>query len=128
MVFKYEARPKPNLILVSNECAKSRAGTFRFLTEVNFRSKFRFFFKLKERKRLKKQEYRYYNSNYRGVEESRAQQQTGQVRLAGETGNTLPPTAAVNNSGAALASASVNIMEGQDTLRSSRQAVAATMV
>ena len=42
------------------------------------------------------------------------------------TGNISAPTAAVNNNGAALASVSVNIVEGQDPLPSSRQAMAAT--
>ena len=31
LVFKYEARPKPNPILVSKGCAKSRVRTFRSL-------------------------------------------------------------------------------------------------
>ena len=55
----------------------------------------------------------------------RAQQQTGQVGLPGVTGNILAPTAS-NNNGAALASASVNVMGAQDTLPSSSQATAAT--
>ena len=55
---------------------------------------------------------------------SRAQQ-TCHVRLSGVTGNTPPPIA-VNNNGAALASASVNVMGGQDTLPSSSQAMATT--
>ena len=56
-------------------------------------------------------------SNYRGVEESgasHAEQQTGQVRLPGVTGNTPAPNAA-NNNGAALATASRNVMGGQAT-------------
>ena len=48
-----------------------------------------------------------------------------QVRLPGITGNTPGPTA-VNKNGAALASVSANIMGGQSTLSSSRQAMAAT--
>ena len=55
----------------------------------------------------------------------RAQQQTGQVRLPGVTG-ILPAPTAVNNDGSALASVSVNVMGGQGTLPSSRQAMAAT--
>ena len=58
-------------------------------------------------------------SNYRGVMEVNgaplAQQQTGQVRLPGVTGNNPAPTA-VNNNGADLASVSVNVMGGQGTL------------
>ena len=57
---------------------------------------------------------------------SRAQQQTGQVRLPGVTGNIPAPTA-VNNDGAALTSFSVNVMGGQGTLPSSRQAMADTI-
>ena len=56
---------------------------------------------------------------------SRAQQQTGQVRLPGVTGNTSASTA-VNNYGVALASVSVNVMGGQGTLPSSSQAMTAT--
>ena len=56
---------------------------------------------------------------------SRAQQQVGQVRLPGVTGSAPAPTAA-NNNGAALASVSVNVMGGQGTMPSSRQAMAAT--
>ena len=44
-----ETRPKPNPILVSKECAKSMARTFRSLTERNFRSRFRLFFQLKQK-------------------------------------------------------------------------------
>ena len=58
MVFKYEARPKPNPILVSKEYAKSRARTFRSLAERNFRSRFRFFFKPKKNLKFKSQRYR----------------------------------------------------------------------
>ena len=43
---------------------------------------------------------------------SRAQQETGQIRLPGVTGNTPAPTAG-NNIGAALASVSVNVIGGQ---------------
>ena len=46
--------------------------------------------------------------------------------MPGLTGNTPAPTAAVNNNGAVLASVSVNVMRGQGTLPSSRQAMAAT--
>ena len=56
---------------------------------------------------------------------SRAQQQTGQVRLPGVTGN-IPASTAVNNDGVALASVSVNDIEGQGTLPSSRHAMVAT--
>ena len=56
---------------------------------------------------------------------SLAQQQTDQVRLRGVTGNNPLPTAANSNS-AALAFVLVNAIEGQDTLPSSRQAMAAT--
>ena len=67
-------------------------------------------------------------SNYRGMEgggASLAQQQTDQVRLRGVTGNNPLPTAANSNS-AALAFVLVNAIEEQDTLPSSRQAMAAT--
>ena len=67
-------------------------------------------------------------SSYRGVGESgasHAQQQTGQVRLPGVTGNTPVPSA-VNNNGAALASTSVNVAGRQDSQSSSSQAMAAT--
>ena len=53
---------------------------------------------------------------------SRAQQQTGQIRLPGVTGNTPAPTAG-NNIGAALPSVSLNVIGGQGTLPSSRQAM-----
>ena len=56
---------------------------------------------------------------------SRAQQQTGQIRLPGVTGNTPAPIAG-NNFGAALASVSLNVIGGQGTLPSSRQAMATT--
>ena len=56
---------------------------------------------------------------------SRAQKQTCQVRLPGVTGNTPAPTA-VNNNGAALASASVNVMGAQGIPLSSSQVMAAT--
>ena len=45
LVLKYEARPKPNPNLVSKECAKSRARTFRSSTEIYFGLRFRFFAK-----------------------------------------------------------------------------------
>ena len=48
-----------------------------------------------------------------------------QVWLPGVTGNT-GAHCAVNNNGAALASASVNVMRRQDILPSSSQAMAAT--
>ena len=56
---------------------------------------------------------------------SRAQQQTGQIRLPGVTGNTPAPTAG-NNIGAALPSVSLNVIGGQGNLPSSRQAMATT--
>ena len=56
---------------------------------------------------------------------SRAQQQTGSVRVPGMTVNTPAPTA-VNNNGAALASVSMKVMGEQGTLPYSRQAMAAT--
>ena len=67
--------------------------------------------------------------NYRGVmEESgalRAQQHARRVWLPGVTGNTPAPTV-VNKNGSALASDSVNVMGGQGTIPSPRQAMAAT--
>ena len=75
-----------------------------------------------------------YNSSLRntsvGVEKSgsssrASKEQTCQVRLPGVTGKSPAPTA-VNNNGAALASVSVNVMGGQGTMPSSRQAMAAT--
>ena len=64
-------------------------------------------------------------TNYRIVmeenEASRAQQQTGLYRLPGVTGNTPMPTA-VHSNGVLLESVSVNVMGGQGTLPSSRQA------
>ena len=56
---------------------------------------------------------------------SRAQQQTGQIRLRGVTGNTSLPTAVNSNSAALVSVSSVNAMGGQGTLPSSRQAMTA---
>ena len=53
LVFRYEARPKPNLISVPKECAKSRARTLESLTEINFRPRFRFFFQPTKKHKFK---------------------------------------------------------------------------
>ena len=59
LVVKYEARPKPNTNLVSKECAKIRACLFRSLTEISFRSKFRFSFQPTKNHKFKTHQYRY---------------------------------------------------------------------
>ena len=102
LVFKYEARPERHPNVVSEECAKSRARTFRSLTEITFRSRLRFFFRSTKNHKFKYIDNRVQLqvTHYRGVENgaSRAQQHTGQVRLPGITANTPAPTA-VNNNG-----------------------------
>ena len=57
---------------------------------------------------------------------SHAQQQTGQIRLRGVTGNTSLPTAVNSNSAVLVSVSSVNAMGGQGTLPPSRQAMTAT--
>ena len=102
LVFKYEARPERHPNMVSEECAKSRARTFRSSTEITFRSRLRFFFRSTKNHKFKYIDNRVQLqvTHYRGVENgaSRAQQHTGQVRLPGITANTPAPTA-VNNNG-----------------------------
>ena len=73
----------------------------------------------------------YYSPHYRKESGGRersftlAQQQTGQVRLPGVTGNTNTPapTTVNNDSSAALVSASMNVVGGQGTLTSSSHAM-----